>query len=144
MPVPQSPMGDGKEPEMPREVLTTPAAAAPKASYSQAVHAAGLLFTAGFGPHDATTGNVVEGDIRAQTNQTLDNLEAVLATRGLTFAHLVKVTVHLQDLKRDFAAFDEEYRRRVPAPFPARTTVGSQLWDILVEIDVVAVSDPDR
>jgi len=123
---------------MSRSIVSTSAAAQPGASYSQGVVAAGLLYTAGCGPQDAESGRTVGVDVAAQTHRTLDNLEAILATQGLDFSDLVKVTVHLQDLKRDFLAFDEVYRSRVPSPFPARTTVGSDLWDILVEIDVVA------
>jgi 2-iminobutanoate/2-iminopropanoate deaminase len=125
---------------MSRTIVSTPAAAQPGASYSQGVLGAGLLFTAGCGPQHAQTGEIVGSDVAAQTHQTLNNLEAILAAQGLDFSDLVKVTVHLQDLKRDFPAFDEVYRSRVPSPFPARTTVGSDLWNILVEIDVVAAS----
>jgi 2-iminobutanoate/2-iminopropanoate deaminase len=63
---------------------------------------------------------------------------------------VVKATVHLQHVERDFAAFNEVYARRFPQPYPVRTTVGSQLLGILVEIDVVAVrpdpagDGPDR
>jgi enamine deaminase RidA (YjgF/YER057c/UK114 family) len=56
---------------------------------------------------------------------------------GLDLSHVVKVTAHLADLA-DFAAFNAAYERIIPAPYPVRTTVGSQLADILVEIDMVA------
>jgi 2-iminobutanoate/2-iminopropanoate deaminase len=123
---------------MSRSIVSTPAAAQPGASYSHGVVAGGLLYTAGCGPQDAETGRIIGTDVAEQTHQTLNNLEAILATQGLDFSDLVKVTVHLQELKRDFLAFDAVYRSRVPSPYPARTTVGSDLWDILVEIDVVA------
>jgi 2-iminobutanoate/2-iminopropanoate deaminase len=125
---------------MTRTIITTPHAAAPGAAYSHAVEAVGLIYTAGCGPQDPVSGEVRGTDVRSQTWQTLNNLEAILASRGLDFSDLVKVTVHLHDLKADFHAFDEVYRARVPEPFPARTTVGSQLWNILVEIDVVAAT----
>ncbi len=70
----------------------------------------------------------------------LRNLQTVLAARGRTLADVVKVTVHLADVARDFAEFDAAFRREVPEPYPVRTTVGSTLLDILVEIDVVAVA----
>lgn len=113
---------------------------APGGAYSHAVVAAGLIFTAGQGPISPQDGSIVGDGIAEQTSQVLRNLEGVLAARGRTFADVVKVTVHLADVKRDFADFDIAYRKLVPAPYPARTTVGSALPGILIEIDVVAVA----
>ncbi|MFJ5040449.1 RidA family protein [Streptomyces parvulus] len=110
----------------------------PAGAYSQGVVAGGLLFTAGFGPQDPATGEVPEG-VGPQTAQVLRNVRAVLAEEGLTPQDVVKVTAHLQHLKRDFAAYDAAYREFFDEPCPVRTTVGSDLMDILVEIDVVAV-----
>jgi enamine deaminase RidA (YjgF/YER057c/UK114 family) len=89
------------------------------------------------GPIDPASGKVVEGDITVQTRQVLRNLEAILKTKGATFAQVVKVTTHLQELHRDFAGYDQAYREFLSAPFPVRTTVGSDLMNILVEIDFV-------
>ena len=116
--------------------------AVPRAAgaYSHAVVAGGLVFTAGQGPISPEDGKVVEGGIAEQTTQVLNNLKAVLAARGRTLADLVKVTVHLADIDRDFAGFDRVFREMVPAPYPARTTVGSILPRMLVEIDVVALA----
>jgi enamine deaminase RidA (YjgF/YER057c/UK114 family) len=97
----------------------------------------GLVFTAGFGPRDPDTGTLPEG-IEAQTVATLANVERALSAAGVDLSHVVKTTVHLADLERDFAAFDAAYRQTMPEPYPVRTTVGSQLLGILVEIDVVA------
>jgi 2-iminobutanoate/2-iminopropanoate deaminase len=110
----------------------------PGGPYSHVVEARGFAYTAGLGPDDPATGAVPDG-IRAQTGQVLRNLETALAAVGLTMADVVKTTVHLADLQGDFAAFNEVYRTRFPEPFPVRTTVGSQLAGILVEIDAVAV-----
>ena len=112
-------------------------APAPGGSYSHGVIANGFLYTCGMGPIDPATGKVVEGDITAQTRQVLKNLEAILKTKGATFAQVVKVTTHLQELHRDFAGYDQAYREFLSAPFPVRTTVGSDLMNILVEIDFV-------
>ena len=112
-------------------------APAPGGSYSHGVVAHGFLYTCGMGPIDPTTGKVVEGDITVQTRQVLKNLEAILKTKGATFAQVVKVTTHLQELHRDFAGYDQAYREFFSAPFPVRTTVGSDLINILVEIDFV-------
>jgi reactive intermediate/imine deaminase len=124
---------------MSRQAVRTTTAPAPVGAYSQAIIAPPFVFTAGMGPLDPTTGEVVGTDVAAQTGLVLDHLEAILAEAGGTLADVVKVTVHLADLARDFAEFDRTYRQRFPEPFPARTTVGSILADILVEIDVVAV-----
>lgn len=113
----------------------------PAGAYSQVVTAGGLAWTAGFGPQNPDTGEVPEG-ITAQTSQVLGNVRDALAGAGLTLADVVKVTTHLQHLKRDFAAYDAEYRTWFSEPYPVRTTVGSDLMDILVEIDVVAVGTP--
>ena len=112
-------------------------APAPGGSYSHGVIANGFLYTCGMGPIDPATGEVVEGDITVQTRQVLKNLEAILKTKGATFAQVVKVTTHLQELHRDFAGYDQAYREFLSAPFPVRTTVGSDLMNILVEIDFV-------
>ena len=109
----------------------------PGGSYSHGVVANGLLFTCGMGPNDPSTGKIVAGGVGEQTRQTLINLQAVLAERGATLDQVIKVTAHLQDVHRDFAAYDGVYREFFKAPFPVRTTVGSQLINILVEIDLV-------
>lgn len=119
------------------ERIDTSAAPRPAGAYSQGIVADGFLWTAGFGPQDPATGAVPDG-IAAQTTQVLRNVRATLAAKGLDLRDVVKVTTHLQHLKRDFATYDETYRGMFSEPFPVRTTVGSDLYDILVEVDVVA------
>ncbi|WP_109032323.1 RidA family protein [Streptomyces rubrogriseus] len=121
-----------------KQAVQTDGAPRPAGAYSQGVAAGGFLFTAGFGPQDPVTGAVPEG-VGAQTTQVLRNVGAVLAARGLSPRDVVKVTAHLQHLRRDFAAYDAAYREFFEEPCPVRTTVGSDLMDILVEIDVVAL-----
>ena len=120
-----------------KQAITTSSAPNPGGPYSQGVIANGFLYTAGFGPADPVTGAKPEG-IAEQTRQVLRNIGAVLAEAGLDFTDVVKVTTHLQTLKEDFASYNEAFKEFVPEPYPVRTTVGSQLADILVEIDVVA------
>jgi len=122
-----------------REAFQSDQAPEPGGSYSQGIAAGDLFFTAGMGPIDPATGQVVGETIEEQTAQVLDNLEAILAAAGLGWGDVVKVTTHLQELHRDFAGYDKVYRSRLVEPFPVRTTVGSQLMNILVELDVVAV-----
>ncbi|MEU7376029.1 Rid family hydrolase [Streptomyces albidoflavus] len=121
-----------------KRAVRTTGAPRPAGAYSQGVVAGGFLFTAGFGPQDPDTGAVPDG-VAAQTRQVLRNVGAVLAEHGLSLKDAVKVTAHLQHLNRDFAAYDAAYQEFFEEPCPVRTTVGSELMDILVEIDVVAL-----
>ncbi|MGY5045405.1 RidA family protein [Streptomyces sp. 900105755] len=123
---------------MAREVIRTSDAPAPGGAYSQAVVANGFLYTAGTGPHDPATGEVVGDTVAEQTRQVLRNLSALLAARGLDFSDVVKVTAHLSDLGRDYETYNGVYEQTLSPPYPARTTVGSTLDHKLVEIDMVA------
>ncbi|MFD1714607.1 RidA family protein [Amnibacterium flavum] len=122
---------------MPKNAYISDKLPAPAGPYSQVVEMNGIVFTAGFGPHDPETGELPEG-IAAQTEGVLKNVETALSVVGLTLADVVKTTVHLQDLGM-FAEFNEVYAAMMPAPYPVRTTVGSTLAGILVEIDAVAI-----
>ncbi|MER6978714.1 RidA family protein [Streptomyces carpinensis] len=123
---------------MGQEAVHTTRAPRPAGAHSHSVVAGGFLCTAGFGPQDPATGEVPEGG-REQTAQVLRTISSILAERGLTAQDVVTVTAHLEHLKRDFAEFDAAYREFFTEPCPVRTTVGSDLMNILVEIDVVAV-----
>ena len=117
--------------------VTAKGAPAPGGSYSHGVIANGFLYTCGMGPVDPATGKIVDGGVGPQTLQTLINLKAILDEVGADLSQVVKTTAHLQDCAADFAAYDKVYREFMPAPYPVRTTVGSGLIDILVEIDFV-------
>ena len=119
------------------EHFTIADAPAPVGAYSHAVTANGLLYTSGFGPTDPATGERAT-TVAEQTRQVLRNIGAVLRANGLDYSDVVKSTVHLQNLIDDFREFDTAYREFFVAPYPVRTTVGSDLYGILVEIDVVA------
>lgn len=121
---------------MSKTAVQTTNAPQPAGPYSQGVIANGFFYTAGFGPQDPATGAVPDS-VADQTRQVLRNVSAVLAEHGLTLDDSVKATVHLADLA-DFAEFNEAYKEFFAEPYPVRTTVGSQLANILVEIDVVA------
>jgi len=121
---------------MTKTAIRTTRAPQPAGPYSQGIIANGFLYTAGFGPQDPDTG-VVGDSVADQTRQVLRNISAVLAEYGLSLDDCVKTTVHLADLA-DFAEFNRAYEEFFTEPYPVRTTVGSQLANILVEIDVVA------
>ena len=128
---------------MKRTGYTSPDLPTPAGPYSHVVEANGTVWTAGFGPQDPQTGEVPEG-IEAQTEQVISNVQTALGLVGLGLADVVKSTVHLHEPERDFASYNEVYQRRFPTPYPVRTTVGSKLPGILVEIDVVAVRPDAR
>jgi 2-iminobutanoate/2-iminopropanoate deaminase len=117
---------------------------APKAigPYSQAVRAGQLLFVSGQVPLDPATGQIVDGDIAAQTRRVFANLAAVLNAGGRTFADVVRTTVFLADMN-DFAAVNEVYGTYFSEPYPARATVQVARLpkDARVEIDVIASFD---
>jgi 2-iminobutanoate/2-iminopropanoate deaminase len=99
--------------------------------------AEGFLFLSGqLGLCD---GRIVEGGIEAQTHAAIDNIERLLAEAGLTLAHVVKSTAWLTDIA-DFKLFNATYAARFDKPYPARSTVVSQLLlpGALVEIEIVA------
>ena len=112
---------------MPKHIIATPDAPKAIGPYSQAVLVAGpagkTLYCAGQIPLDPATGELVPGDVTAQTERVLDNCRAVLAAAGMTFADVVKTTVYLTDLA-DFARMNEAYGKRfAPGACPARSTV---------------------
>jgi 2-iminobutanoate/2-iminopropanoate deaminase len=123
-----------------REAVSS--AGAPKAigPYSQAVRAGGLLFVSGQIPLDPSTGEMVQGDIAAQTRRVLENLGAILREAGTSFDHVVRTTVYLADMN-DFAAMNEVYATYFSSPAPARATVQAARLpkDARVEIDLIAV-----
>ncbi len=104
---------------MPRDIVFTPNAAKPPPTYSQAVKAAGLVFVSGTAPADPATGQLVDGDVRAQTAQCLRNIQAILEAAGSSLDRAVSATVVLAD-EDDFAAMNEEWLRWFPTNPPAR------------------------
>ena len=124
------------------DVRSISAADAPKAlgPYSQAIVAGDLIFCAGQVPIDPASGQMVEGDIAAQTRRVLDNLAAVLAAAGSDLAHVVKTGVFLADLN-DFNAMNEAYAARFGDHRPARATIeaGKLPRGAKIEIECIAV-----
>ena len=121
---------------MPKQQITTNESAPPAGAYSQGIRAGDFVFVSGQGPLNPATGKIGE-TIEEQTAQVLENVKAILKAGEATMADVVKVTAHLSDLKY-FDAYNKVYATYFPDPKPVRTTVGSQLNNILVEIDVIA------
>ncbi|MCL4289414.1 MAG: Rid family detoxifying hydrolase [Thermoleophilia bacterium] len=122
---------------MGKQEIRTGGAAAPGGAYSQGIRAGDFVYVSGQGPIDPASGEVVGATIEEQTERTLENVKAILEAAGASMADAVKATVHLSDLAL-FDRYNEVYLRYFPDPKPVRTTVGSQLLGIMVEIDVVA------
>jgi 2-iminobutanoate/2-iminopropanoate deaminase len=122
---------------MPKQQITTESGATPMGAYSQGLRAGDFIFVSGQGPLDPTTGKIVGETIEEQTARTLENIKAILEAGGATMADVVKVSAHLTDLS-NFAAYNKVYATYFPDPKPVRTTVGSQLLGMLVEIDAIA------
>ena len=124
---------------MPRVIATDDA---PKAigPYSQAIEVHGVVYLSGQIPLDPKTGQLVEGDIGAQTERVMENLGAILTAAGLGFEDVVRATIFLADLA-DFAKVNEVYGKRFPRNPPARATVqvAALPKGARVEIDAIAV-----
>jgi 2-iminobutanoate/2-iminopropanoate deaminase len=108
--------------------------------YSQGIVAGGLLYTAGQIALDPATGELVAGDVRAQTSRVLDNLSAILQAAGSSLERVVKTTVYLSDMG-EFAAMNDVYSTYFTEHKPARSTVQAARLprDVKVEIDAIAV-----
>ena len=115
-----------------------PAAIGP---YSQAIDCGSFIVTSGQIPIDPATGNLVEGDVAAQTRQSLTNVKAIVEAAGLTMDHVAKTTVFLQNMG-DFAAMNAVYAEFfTEGNYPARSAVevGALPRGALVEIETICV-----
>jgi 2-iminobutanoate/2-iminopropanoate deaminase len=114
----------------------SPAAVGP---YNHAVRVGDLLFCAGQIPIEPATGDLVQGDVKVQTERVLQNVKAILDDQGLTFANVVKSTVFLTNLA-DFGGMNEIYAKYFTNNFPARSTiqVAALPKGANVEIEVIA------
>ena len=122
-----------------KEIISTQNAPAAIGPYSQAIQIGDLLFVSGQVPIDPSTGAIVEGDIKAQAQQSLNNLKAILNAAGTNMGAVVKTTVFLADMN-DFAAMNEVYAQFFQEPFPARSAVQVARLpkDAKVEIEAIA------
>jgi 2-iminobutanoate/2-iminopropanoate deaminase len=121
------------------KAISTEKAPAAIGPYSQAIQAGNLLFCSGQIPLDPVSGEVVDGDVRRQAEQVMDNIAAVLSAAGAGFSDVVKATVYLVEMS-DFAAVNEVYGRCFADHKPARSTVAVKALPrgVLVEIEVIA------
>ncbi len=124
---------------MKKKIIKTADAPQAIGLYSQAVEAGGFVFVSGQIPIDPGSGNVVPGDIKAQTRQVMENAKAILSAAGCGMSQVVKATIYLRNLG-DFAAMNEIYGGYFSSDPPARATVEvSQLpKEVTIEMDFTA------
>lgn len=122
-----------------KKVINTNQAPAAIGPYSQAVQAGNLLFVSGQLGLDPSTGEFVEGGVKAQAQQLFKNMRAILAEAGYTMADIVKTTVFLADMS-DFAVVNEVYAAQFEGDYPARSAVAVKTLpkNGLVEVEVIA------
>jgi len=125
-----------------KKIISTSEAPAAIGPYSQAVRSGRFLFCSGQIPLDPKSGQIISGDIAAQTRRVLDNIAAVLRAEGLTFDNAVKTTIFLNDLG-DFQTVNEIYGSYFKQDPPARSTVQVSALPkgAKVEIEVIAAAD---
>ena len=128
---------------MGRHVIHSKQGAPPQGAYSQGWRAGDFIFVTGTGPINPGTGELVGSEIEPQTEQTINNILAILEAEGATLNDVVKVNVHLSDTGL-FARYNAVYAKRFSRPYPVRTTVGSDLGHtpgMLIEIDCIAYKE---
>lgn len=124
---------------MTKEIISTNSAPAAIGPYSQAVKLGNLVYTSGMIPIVTATGQIIEGDVQAQTRQSLENLKAVLEAAGSKLENVLKATVFIKDMN-EFPRINEIYGQYFAANQPARSCVEVARLpkDVLVEIEAVA------
>ena len=124
-----------------REVISTPAAPKAIGPYAQAVRANGFVFVSGQVAIDPGTQLAITGDVAAQTERVIKNVQAILAAAGSGLSKVVRATVFLKNMS-DFNAMNEVYGKYFGSAPPARSTVEVARLprDMLIEIDVIALA----
>ncbi len=124
---------------MSREVILSLDAPKPVSAYSQAIKDGSLLFLAGQIPLDPVSGQLVTGDIAAETERIIENMRAVLSAAGASLSNVVKTTVYLTSMA-DFAAFNQAYSRHFVNQPPARTTVAVAALPLGARVEIEAIA----
>jgi 2-iminobutanoate/2-iminopropanoate deaminase len=125
---------------MAKYVIQSKRAESPQGAYSQGWRAGDFIFVPGTGPLDPATGKMVGDTIEQQTEQTINNIAAILEADGASLSDVVKVSAHLSDPGL-FSRYNTVYARRFSPPYPVRTTVGSDLGmsgGMMIEMDCIA------
>ena len=124
---------------MKKEIISTDKAPAAVGPYSQAIRIGNLVYTAGQIALVPETGEMLDGDVQAQTEQVLNNLTAVLEASGSSLDNVVKTTVFLRYMK-DYAAMNEIYTKFFDASKPARSAVAVAALPLGAQVEIEAVA----
>lgn len=124
---------------MRRQGINSPDLAQPVGPFSHLVDAGASLFLSGQVAQDPETGKLIEGDVAAQTERIIENLQAVLKTVGRDLGHVAKVTVFLTDMA-DFAEMNAVYARHFDSPYPARTTIAVKALPLGARVEMECVA----
>ena len=121
-----------------KKIIATDKAPAAVGPYSQAVQFGNLLFVSGQIALDPKSGEIVEGEIEAQTKQVLENVTAIVESTGMSLKNVLKCSCFLNDME-NFARFNSVYNSYFEDSLPARETVevGRLPKDVLVEVSVI-------
>jgi 2-iminobutanoate/2-iminopropanoate deaminase len=124
-----------------KEIIATERGPKAIGPYSQAIRANGFVFLSGQIPFDPATGQLIEGDVAAQTARVLENVKAIAEAAGSSLDKAVKATVFLKDMN-DFAAMNEVYGKYFAHNPPARSTVEVARLprDARVEIELIVLA----
>ena len=109
----------------------------PAGAYSPAVKAGPFVFVSGQVPRDPVSGELVGGDVEAQTRQVMANVERALRAADAELSDIVSATVYLANIE-DWGRFNAVYKEIMPQPYPTRTALGADLRGIFVEVSVIA------
>lgn len=122
-----------------KQILKTENAPAAIGPYSQGTRAGNFIFVSGQLPLDSQTKEFAADDIRGQTEQSIKNLEAILASQGAALADVVKTTVFLQDMG-EFAAMNEVYASFFTGECPARAAVEVTRLPLGARVEIEAIA----
>lgn len=127
---------------MNKTIISTEKSPAAIGPYSQAVEVNGIIYTSGMIPVVPATGEIVEGDVEAQTKQVFENLKALLGAAGSGLDKVFKTTVFIKDMN-DFGAINAVYATFFDGDYPARSCVEVARLpkDVLIEVEVIALKN---
>lgn len=123
-----------------REAITSPALPPAAGPFSPAVRAGDTIYVSGQVAQDPSTGKLIDGDVSAQTEQTIENLTRVLEAAGRSLDHVLRVGVFVTD-PASFRLVNEVYQRLFRAPYPARTSVVVSALPLGAAVEIDAIVD---
>jgi len=122
-----------------KKIIKTDQAAQPVGPYNQAVQTDNMLFVSGQIPLDPATGDLVQGDVQAQTRMVMENIRAILAAAGMDFSHVVKCSIFISNM-HDFPKVNEVYASYFEQDPPARETVQVGALPKFVDVEISCIA----